>query len=94
MQQASCDGAHNLETGPFQYTISIHHDSTLQVQSRLDQPQISHCVLSPVGTDDEEQFSDDQVCPQVAVDGTVVCVPKRPLAAEGGKAGEQTHQSH
>lgn len=59
-----------------------------------DQAQITHCVLSPVGTDDEEQFGDDQVCPQVAVDGTVVCVPKRPLAAEGGKAGDQTHQSH
>lgn len=28
------------------------------------------------------------------MDGTVVCVPKRSLAAEGGKAGDQTHQSH
>lgn len=47
-----------------------------------------------VGTNEEQQFSDEQVGPQVAVDGAVVCVPRRPLAAQGGKAGGQTHQRY
>lgn len=50
--------------------------------------------MSLVGTNEEEQFSNKQVGPQVAVDGAVVCVPGRPLTAQGGKAGGQTHQSH
>lgn len=54
----------------------------------------THCVLSFVSTDEEDKLSDEQVGPQVAVDGAVVCVPGRPLAAQGGKAGGQTHQSH
>lgn len=52
----------------------------------------THCVLSLVGTKKEEQFSDEQVGPQVEVDGAVVCVPWCPLAAQGGKADGQTHQ--
>ena len=47
-----------------------------------------------VGTNKEEQLSDEQVGPQVAVDGAVVCVPGRPLAAQGGEAGGQTHQGY
>lgn len=43
----------------------------------------TYCVSSPVGTSKEEQLSDEKVGPQVAVDGAVVCVPGRPLAAQG-----------
>lgn len=60
----------------------------------LDQYLSTHCVLSLVGTNKEEQFSDEQVGPQVEVDGAVVCVPGCPLAAQGGKADGQTHQCY
>lgn len=55
---------------------------------------VTHCVLSLVCPDKKQQFRDEQVGPQVAVDGAVVGVPWRPLAAQGGKAGCQTHQCH
>jgi len=48
--------------------------------------------LRLVGTNEEEQLGDEQVGPQVAVDGAVVRVPGRPLAAQGGEARGQTHQ--
>lgn len=44
--------------------------------------------------DKEEEFSDEQVCPQVAVNGAVITVPQCPLAAQGGEAGGQTHQRY
>lgn len=54
--------------------------------------QITNSVLCPVGTDEEKKLGDEQVGPQVAVNGAVVSVPRRPLAAEGDDAGRQTHQ--
>lgn len=47
-----------------------------------------------MGSNEEEQFSDEQVGPQVAVNGAVVRMPGHPLAAQGGKAGGQTHQRY
>lgn len=55
---------------------------------------MTHGILCLVSADEEEQLSDKQVGPQVAVDGAVVCVPRCPLAAQGCKAGGQTHQRH
>lgn len=55
---------------------------------------LTHRVLGPVGAHQEEQLGDQQVGPQVAVDGAVVSVPGRPLAAQGGEAGGQTHHGH
>lgn len=80
----------------------IRHKSKINItfKSLLSAPlicfgpvlKLTHCVLGPVGTNEEEQLRDEQVGPQVAVDGAVVCVPGCPLAAQGGKAGGQTHQ--
>lgn len=93
MQQASNDGAHNLDIWTEQEGLCPR--SGISSSSILNGfNQSTHCVLSLVGTDEEEQFSDEQVGPQVAVDGAVVCVPGRPLAAQGGKAGRQTHQCY
>lgn len=60
----------------------------------LDQYLSTHSVLSLVGTDKKEQVSDEQVGPEVEMDGAVVRVPGCPLAAQGGKAGGQTRQSY
>lgn len=53
--------------------------------------QSTNCVFSLVGTNEEDKFSNEQVGPQVAVNGAVVCVPRCTLAAEGDEAGSQTH---
>lgn len=87
-------GRRNISIQEYYPSLSYAIKFQLLLCSVFVQYQSTHCVLSLVGTNKKEQFSDEQVGPQVAVDGAVVCVPGRPLAAQGGKAGGQTHQRY